>query len=724
MSPRLSPLLLAGLFLPNALAADAGGKWLPEQLSQHDPTWLRQIGLELPAATLWDPEKGGGLLEAVAQITGCSSGFVSPDGLLVTNHHCIFSILQEHSTPERDLIQDGFLAKRREDELPASTTRVQVPIRFVDVTAEILQVANAAKDDLARYHAIDRKRKEMIAACEATPGRRCQVAIYDDGSRYQLIEALEFRDVRLVYAPPRGVGEYGGEIDNWMWPRHTGDFALVRVYAQDGSTPAPHAAANVPYRNKRHFRISTEGVHDGSFVLIAGYPGRTFRSLIAAEVAEREELFYPARAELYRRWIDLMEELGRGDEAASIALADRVKSLSNREKNSRGQIEGMRRGGLTGKKKAEETALLLWAESSPEHRQAVAAYRELEQLEAEARKTWTRDFLLSQARSGSRPLAWALTLTRWAIEKEKPDVEREVEYQERNRERLRLDIDREQKRFHRETEDRLLADYFVRLAGLPTGQRVAALDAFLDSERSAAGIAARTRALHDASRVLDLAARQAMFDETAATLRSRKDPLLDLAFALNQEIIALENRDRAREGAISRLRPLWRRAVTASATGPVEHDANSTLRVSLSHVRGYVPRDGVIYTPKTSLAGLLDKHTGQAPFDAPAALLAQAAGAAKTRWADPELGDLAINFLSTSDTTGGSSGSPVLNGKGELVGVNFDRVWENVANDFGWTPEIARGISVDIRYMLWLLEATVGADAQPLLRELGIPPER
>lgn len=696
------------------------GKWTPQQILELDPRWLREQGLEIPPERLWSRE-GAGLLSAAVRVgTGCSGGLISPEGLVITNHHCAFTILQQHSTPENDIITKGFLARTRDEELPGKGIRLTIPHRIADVTAEVEAAVPAGADDLQRFRAIDRKKKELVAACEKQPSRRCQVEAFDGGVHYLLFEGLELPDVRLVYAPPRAVGEYGGEVDNWSWPRHTGDFALLRVWAGPDGAPAPKGEDSAPYRPRHFFPVAQRGVEPGSFVLVAGYPGTTSRSFTEAEMRERVDLYFPRRAALYRAWMDLMEKASASDEEARIALADRLKSLANREKNSRGQMDGFRRGRILEKKRAAEQEVLAWAAQRPEQAAAVAAQRELAQLLAKRRETWERDFLLDQAKNGPKPLEAALTLARWAGEKAKPDLEREPEYMERERERLAERLRLDQKRMHLPTEEALLADVLTRFARLPDGSRVAAVDAFLGESRDPAAVRAKAADLLARTRVTDFAERQKMFEETEEQLRARRDPLLDLAFALDRELRAWKEREDRFQGAISRLRPAWQRAVRAHAGKPVAPDANGTLRVSLAHVRGYTPRDGLRMEPQTTVGGVVEKHTGETPFDVPDDLLAAAPAAPRSRWADPKLGDVPVAFLADADTAGGSSGSPVLNGRGELVGVNFDRVWENVANDFGYNPDVARNISVDIRYLLWMLDALRGDAARPLLEELGV----
>ncbi|MEM7585838.1 MAG: S46 family peptidase [Acidobacteriota bacterium] len=704
---------------PSPLYA-VGGKWTPEQLLEHDPTWLRELGLEIPPSELWDVEEGG-LLEAVVNVGGCSAGLLSSDGLVLTNHHCIFSILQEHSSPERDLIADGFLAENRGDELHSTGTRASVPYRFTDVTAEIEAAASAAgSDDLARYKAIDRKQKEMVADCEQQAYKRCQVATYDDGVLYQLVEALEFPDIRLVYAPPRAVGEYGGEVDNWMWPRHTGDFALVRIYAGDDNQPQAHAPGNRPYRPRRYLPIAQQGIKKGSFVAVTGYPGKTYRSLISPEMAERAERHFPGRAQLLRDWLDVLEAAGADDEQARILLAGRVKGLANRQKNARGQIAGIRRGQLLAKKRVSEKEMLAWITEHPEHQAAAGAYRELEAQVEHAAETWERDFLLDHLNMGPKALELALTITRWAIEQEKPDLERHPDFQDRHRDKQLDDQRRDQKRLHPPTELELLADFLYRLTNLPEAQQMPTVEETLRGGKDREQIGPIVEGLLDGSKIFDLSARLAMFDQSVDELSRRNDPLIDFALALNREILAIEDEQNRAKGAISRLRPVWRRTLSTFLGRPVDPDANRTLRISLAEVTGYRPRDGIWMEPQTRLGGVVEKHTGEAPFDTPEAVLAAAPEAIKSRWADPDLGDIPVCFLATGDTTGGNSGSPMLNGKGELVGVNFDRVWENIANDFGYNPEIARNVSADIRYLLWMLETMALPGSQALLEELGV----
>jgi hypothetical protein len=683
-------LSLALLLISISLVA-AEGKWTPQQVLDLDPAWLREQGLRLPPARLWDPARSTGLLAAAVNIGGCSGGFISPDGLIVTNHHCVFSILQEHSTPQNDLIANGFVARSQDQELRGKTVRVTVPRRFTDVTKIVVDAVPANATDLERAKEIERKQNELVAECEKQPSARCRVAAHDGGVQYVLTDSLELTDVRVVYAPPRSIGEYGGEVDNWMWPRHTGDFSVARAYAE-----------GKPYRPEFYFPVSSAGVKPGDFVMLLGYPGVTYRSLTADEMTERRDYYFTRRRDVYRDWIAILEAVD--DPQGKIAVADNLKTLHNRAKNAEGQLAGFRRGNIVEKQRAADEKVLAWAAPNPAHAGAVAAYNELRQLTAEQLRTWDRDFLLDQIRAtpsslsplGPKALLLAVNVARAAVERNKPDSERDPLYTSREIERTRDRLEREQKNFFALADKRLLASFIQRAKD----QRIAALSAPIDIEQ-----------LYAQTKLVDLAERLRMFDETVEQLRARRDPLVDLGLALEAELSDYGSRKTRWEGAAGRLRPIWRRAVIAHAGKPVAPDANSTLRVSFAHVKGYEPRDGVFYVPQTTLAGILEKNTGEEPFNAPQRIL-EAAGK------NP---DVPVNFLADGDTTGGSSGSPVVNGRGELVGVNFDRVWENVANDFGYNPEIARNISVDVRYLLWILREVEGA---PEILSVPLPAAR
>ncbi len=686
----------ACLALSIAFAPAEEGKWTPHQLLQFDAAWLKKQGLDLPVSRLWDPARGTGLLAATISTGGCSAGFVTNTGLFLTNHHCLFGIVQEHSGPNADLITHGFIAASPADELRGKTARVTVPHRFTDVTREIANAIPTGASDLARSKAIEAKQKTMVAACEKAAGLRCSVAAFDGGLQYVLIATIELTDIRLVYAPPRSIGEFGGEEDNFRWPRHTGDFAIGRAY-KDGK----------PYHPDFYFPIARTGVKPGDFVMVLGYPGRTIRSMTASEMANERDYRFKLRVEIYGEWIRALEAATRNNTQASIAVAATLKSLNNNHTNAQGQLAGLTRSHTLEKQKDHDAAASTWAGLHAGFDTSVEAKMDLDRLAAQRRGAATRDFLFQIVKPGPIALYQATTLVRLAAERAKPDAERDPDYMNRQLPALGNTLERQQKSFYRPADEAMFKIWIDRAWGLGAGERIRAIDTLVPRDR----IPQTVSHLYNATKVTDAAERSKMFEETTAQLRARKDPLLDLAFALEPELRTWQSATQTTEGAIARLRPIWRRAVIAHAGKPVAPDANGTLRVSFAHVKGYSPRDGVMFTPQTTLAGMLEKRTGEEGFTVPGFVLDAA------RTAKPE--QIPLDFLSDADTTGGNSGSPVVNGRGELVGLNFDRVWENVANDFGYNPDVARNISVDVRFLMWLLEVQ---KADAILKELAAVP--
>ncbi len=711
-------LLLISCLLTSATAQASEGKWMPQQVLELGAKWLQTQGFELPMAKLWDARNGGGLLANTVQLPGCSGSFVSSNGLLITNQHCVMRILQDNSTPQANLGRDGYVARTQADEKRSKAFRIHVPRAFRDVTHAVLAAIPAGADDLARFRAVEAAEKRLVADCEKKPATRCQFASFDGGLFYTLTEFTELTDVRLVYAPATAIADFGGQTDNWMWPRHAADVALVRAYA-DGK----------PYRPASWFPLSEQGVKPGDAVAVLGYPGRTWRGWLASEMAERQERYFPAARDLAAEWTAILEEEGKRSELVAIAVADKQRSLLNRGKNAEGQLAGLARGRLIDKQGQADQRVLQWATRRPGGQAGLDAHAGLTKLLAEKLDTWERNFLLDSLGSGAYGLYWPTLLARRAGEAQKPDIEREPAHMEREVPRLRERHERDQVSFAAVADRRLFASWVRRALLLPANQRLAMVDAlFQGSLRTVAGrqtvdeaaVLARVTELNERSKVLELDVRKRMFDETPAQLAARKDPLLDLGLALDVALRELKERRDRWSGAEIRMRPTWRKWVIAQAGHPLAPDANATLRVTFGRVKGYAPRDAVAYDAQTTFAGALQKHTGKEPFDLTQRVRDAYASKGPGRYRDARLRDLPVDFLSDADTTGGNSGSPAIDGRGRLVGVNFDRVWENVANDFGYNPDIARNVNTDVRYLLWLLD--VVEDAQALRAELTAAP--
>ncbi len=721
--PKALALAAAVLAAAVPVLADEG-MWTLDQLPELAGT-LRAAGLQLTPREIWDPATNTGLAAATPWLGGCSASFVSPEGLIVTNHHCAFGALQSNSTPEHDYITNGFLAAKKSDELEARGSRVNVFKGYEDVTRSIESALAPGMDPEARTRAIEGREKELVAECEKG-GLRCRVAEMYGGRTFVLFRQLEIRDVRLVYAPPRSIGEYGGEVDNWVWPRHTGDYSFLRAYVGPDGKPADYAPGNVPYRPDRYLKIASAPLQEGDFAFILGYPGRTMRYRIAASVAGDVDFYYPQRIQLFKDLIGILESQSKRGKDVEIKLASQLKGLNNTYKNNEGMLEGLRRTDLAGRKSAEEAKLTAWIESDPARK---AKYGDvlpaMRKLVAQRSLMRDRDLILTQM-TQSRTyglLTAALAINRWAAEKSKPDLEREMGYQARDERSIRQRLANMQRSLDPATERATLRYLLGRAAMLPAGQRIIAVDQALASTHKPGDQA--FDALLDrllSTQLTDEKRRMEMFDMKPAGLIASRDPMIAFAVALLRNVQAMEASTRRYDGQTVTLVPRLLEALAAWRGKPLYPDANSTLRFTYGTVKGYSPRDNVVYPPFTTLRGVIAKNTGVEPFACPPRLLEAAKLPVEKfgRYVDSKLHDVPACFLATTDITGGNSGSPVMNGKGELVGLAFDGNYEAIDSDFQFDPALARTIGVDIRYVLW---STDFVDrAYGLLRELGLEP--
>ena len=700
------------------------GMWLLSQLPELAPT-LKAMGLQLSPNDIWDPRTNTGLASATPWLGGCSSSFVSPDGLIITNHHCAFGAIQTNSTPEHDYITNGFQARTRSEELEARGSRVTVFRGYEDVTPAISAALKPTMEPEARTKAIERREKELVADCEKT-GLRCRVAEMSGGARYFLFRQLELRDVRLVYAPPRATGEYGGEVDNWVWPRHTGDYSFLRAYVGKDGKPADYSADNVPFRPDRYLRIAADPLRGGDFTFVLGYPGRTMRYRTASSIAEDTNFYYPHRIKLLKDLIALLENESKRSKDVEIKLASQLKGYYNSFKNSEGMLEGLSRTGLAGAKRAEEARLTEWINADPARK---ARYGEvlpaMDRIVTARAASRDRDLILGwvlQPRSYGL-LGAAMAIDRWSVQKAKPDMERDLGYQARDENALRQRLVTMQRNLDLDA-DRAMLGYLLGLASeLPPSQRIAAIDEALAAtgKNGAEGIKALLDRLF-ASRLADQKVRLETLEKGHAELLATGDPMILFADSLRRDTKAMDEAAKRYEGEMVLLVPRFLEALSAWKGKSLYPDANSTLRLTYATVKGYSPRDAVFYEPFTTLAGVIQKNTGVEPFACPQRLLEAARLGVDRfgRYVDPTLHDVPACFLTTNDITGGNSGSPVLNGKGELVGLAFDGNYEAIDSDFQFDPALARTIAVDIRYVLWCMDFVDRAHG--LMREMGVEP--
>ncbi|MCL4819880.1 MAG: S46 family peptidase [Vicinamibacteria bacterium] len=711
-----SALLLCAALAPLATADE--GMWMPQQVPQLAER-LKALGFTGDPAQFADLT--GFPMGAVVSLGGCTASFVSDEGLIVTNHHCVQGALQYNSTPERNLMIDGFLAKTREEELPVGPgSRVYVTTSVTDVTAEIRgklppKIADAALDRL-----LERRVKARVAACEQGGGKRCVVAAFFGGRNYFEIAQMEIRDVRLVYAPAAGIGNFGGETDNWRFPRHTGDWSFYRAYvAKDGST-ATFSKENVPFKPKHRLRVSPKGASPGEVVFVAGYPGRTQRHLTFEEVREVVNWQLPRSIKLAEEQIALLEEISKGDKALALKAAGRLRGLNNGYTNQRGVLEGLTRGGALALKEKAQQDLLAWIAADPARTAKYGgALDTLAKMQAESEKTRDRDAWLGGIFSSSTYLSAARTLHRLSIERgKKDDLEREAGYQQRDWGRLKEGQERMQRTLDPRLDRATFRWALLHVAGLPAEQRIAPIDAAAgltpgmakaDAEKAIDGWLDK---LYAGTKMGELEFRMGLFEKPAKEVAASTDSFVALAVALHPMLEARQEAGRARDGAYARVRPVYMDALIEQAGGLVAPDANSTLRVTYGVVKGVDGKDGLWLKPQTTLKGIEQKHTGEGEFDAPDVQLhaiQELRSGKTTPYLDPKLGDVPLNFLSTVDTTGGNSGSPTLNAKGEVVGLLFDGTYDSVSSNYLYEPVGTRSIHVDSRYMLWTMTEVDGA---------------
>jgi hypothetical protein len=708
--------LLAGasalmLSAPAAVLADEG-MWLPSQTGAIADQ-MKAAGLELDAKTLGDLQRPP--LTAIASLGGCSAAFLSPEGLVATNHHCVAGSLQYNSSPENDYLTNGFLAATLADELPAAPgSRVYVIEDLRDVSAAMLKGADKL-EGRARFDRLQANRTALIEACEKQANRRCDVRAYFGGQQYWLQQQLEIKDVRLVYAPAGGVGNFGGEKDNWMWPRHTGDFSFYRAYVAPDGSSAAFSKDNVPFKPKAWLPIAKDGVKEGDFIMVAGFPGTTERLRTADEARFSYEELYPYQQKGLTDYGNLIDALTAGNQAATIAYAATLQGIENYEKKIAGQMAGAEAISLVEKKQAEEAGFRAWIKADPAREaQYGAALAELDRLIAEGNAV-----ALADAKKGllgrGQLYGAARSLYRWANEQAKPDKDREPGFQERDRAFMTQGMQRIERRYVPEIDKALWEDGIAEYRTLPAENRNTSFDAFMEG-RDLASFYATTELGNTGKRM-------EWMGKTPADFKASSDPFIQLAVATYDEAMAGEAADKERSGRVQKARSTVMAARLAYATSQgktMYPDANGSLRFTYGKVTGKAV-DGQMWTPFTTAEGIVAKHTGRGEFDAPDKMIELIKAKDYGRYVAPELGTLPVDFLSTVDITNGNSGSSTLNARGEFVGLAFDGTIEGVVSDWMYDPAINRTIHVDSRFMLWTMEKVDGA--QRLLKEMGVAAE-
>lgn len=680
------------------------------------------MGLRVPTLEIDGTTAGTGkcLSDALVSVgpagRGGTGSFISGDGLIVTNHHVALDAVRRASTSEADYLNDGFVARGRADEISDADYEVWITRSCVDVSDQLVE-SRQETDPLKRANKVRDRRQEIAREAEAEAAAassvRCEVQEMWPDRTYVLFTYERLRDVRLVYVPPMSLGCFGGDTDNFEWPRHTADFTLLRAYVAPDGSAAEYAAENVPYKPATHIQVSTKGASDGDFVFLLGFPGNTMRYAPACRLAYSDEVAVPALVH------DFGEKLGliathATDRAAALKMATARKGLANEYKRSVGKRVMMRKLRLQQEREAEEKALCAAAPAAaPLLAQLATVYERL-------RATSEISAALDQMQGiyhGSSLLAVGHAVHEAALEAAKPDAERETAYRERN---LPFMIKRLTKRLvdlHPPHESALIRRAAAVASKLPLGLLPADTDALEQLATALEAAPHDSRGAWPSLAALSAGELELALKGTNGAEGLKGDAAVGAAAALYLAYVADRDASKAllseRDQLVAALLEIQREVATTEDFYP---DANGCLRLSAGHVEGYSAADAVVHTPATTLAGLVDKHLeatisgdgavdavqGKGEFDCPTRLAELCA-------ADPAAAATPVCLLYSTDTVGGNSGSPVLDADGNFVAINFDRQRLGLMNEFKWSREYSRSIGTDVRYMLLLIGKYDGA---------------
>ena len=707
------------------LAAVQFGSRIPEEgmfpLSEIHKLDLQKAGLKIDPNEVYNPN-GISLVDALVNVSGCTGSFVSNDGLIITNHHCAFSAVQLASTPEKDYLNNGFVAKEREQELEGKGLTCRITDSYEDVSDQVLGAAAAIDDPSSRLQIINNAMKNMVIEAEKKdPTIKAEVSEMFIGKTYVLFRYKMILDVRLVYIPNRKIGEYGGETDNWVWPRHTGDYSFMRAYVAKDGSPAKYSKNNVPYTPKKFLKVNPNGTNEEDFVFILGYPGKTFRHRPAAFINYQQKYLLPYTSELYDFQNTTMESIGKRDKATELKLATRIKKNANVMKNYRGKLTGLKAIELINQKKQEDAALAQFINTNVEVKAKYGDLMEkIDLLYQQINGDANRDLWLGQIYTSTSLLNIAKQLNSFKAELEaKPAAQKEA-YFNANIENVKLTINGIYNSFDIDVDRKILKKMMSDASRFSSNQKVSAIDKI--TNKGASSEAMMNDFINETfslSKLKDPSFLVNTILKSPKSVQEYNDGLLLFEKDIAKQIAELKPEKDRRDGVLNKLMGDYVNVKEKFLQKGFIPDANSTLRLTYGHVRGYSPADASFMAPYTTVKGIIEKGTtGNPDFVYPPQIKSLWDNKDFGPFTKKELNDVPVSFLYNMDTTNGNSGSPIMNAHGELVGVNFDRAYGATINDYAWNESYSRSIGVDIRYVLWVAAKIDHADF--LLKEMGI----
>ncbi len=691
------------------------GMWLLNQISKLD---LEKKGLQISVDDIYSKQNEKALYKAIVSLGGGTGSFVSPDGLMLTNHHVAYSGLQRASSKDNDYIQNGFLARNKSEEIQAKGYRASVLIEMEDVTPIVLGAADKEKNPAKREKLINKKIEELIN--EKVNGRKdisARVADMYSGNQYILFVYKVFRDVRIVYAPPLSIGNYGGEIDNWMWPRHTGDFTYLRVYSAPDGSGADYSPDNVPYKPEVWLKVAKEGIKENDFTFIMGFPGTTTRYATSEMINWAQNNIYPFVVTNYREMIDIMDNLAEKDPEGKIRVAGLKKGLANTMKNFEGKLEGMAKTDFLNTQKVIEDELMKKIMSSKKTAGKYGTiFEDDKRVYGEAWKIKDKDNIYRLfIRFAGTPFVLANQIYFTKKESQKPEEERLDGYSDNNIKGMLFISDLAFNGYFEPVDKEFLLRTLRLAEKLPSDQKFKGLE-YLKSE--AKNFEEFVDMAFENSKLTTLEGAKEISKMTLEELEVSNDPFIKLARKLYDEFYQLA---KFRQEFAINSADVKRRYISAlmdlSKTG-FYPDANGTMRFTWGLIMGYTPLANTQYPAFTTFTEMINKDKGVEPFDVPQKLKDIYKSKDYGKWVDPVLNDVPVAFVHQCDITGGNSGSPVMNSKGELIGLAFDGNYEALLSDWKYDYALQRTISVDIRYVLFITEKFANADF--LLEEMGV----
>ncbi len=689
-------------------------------LSEISKIDMKKAGLKIDQSQVYNPN-GLSLVDALVNVGGCTGSFVSNAGLIITNHHCAFESVQLASTPEKDYLTNGFVAKNYEEEIPAKNLTCKITDSYEDVSAKILESVKDVVDPSERINKINSKIAEIIKAEENKDKTiKAEISEMFIGRTYVLFRYKIIKDVRLVYVPMRAIGEFGGEGDNWVWPRHTGDFSFMRAYvAKDGSA-ANYSKDNVPYQPKKFLQVNPNGANEGDFVFILGYPGRTFRNYPAKYIEYQEKFQLPYMSSLYEWQNKQMEETSINKEL-ELKQASRIKRKANVLKNYKGKIKGLRNIELVQQKYNQEKDLQKFIESDAAlNAKYGSMLNNIDMVYTEVFSDAKKFLVLDQFIPSSNALSAANIMNglRKKIAAAKPEEQEKIFADAKAG--IKKQLENQYDTYVIETEKRLLKRAIMDGLQLPGTEQFNVIPKFkLEKQKNIdLAVSKYVDMLFTKSMFIMPSVVTAVLDMPLKDFMKIKDPMFDLAVNASVEVDKMNTIRKERNGKLNKLLADYVDVSILFKKTNFIPDANSTLRLTYGHVKGYTPVDATYMKPTTTLTGLIEKGQNSGEYYLPNFIRELYKNKDFGRWTTKDKKDVPIAFLYDMDTTGGNSGSPILDENGNLVGVNFDRSYEATINDFAWNELYSRSIGCDIRYVLWVAQKV--DHAEHIIKELGV----